>query len=684
MSEQLKILLVEDSEDDCELLGLELRRGGLDTAITRVETAREFEEQLISGEWDLVLSDYNLPAFNAPAALNIAVKHESDLPFIIISGAVSAKDAVILLKAGAHDFIEKGDYARLVPAIERELREVKMRKERLGEQATLRKLFRAVEQSPISIMITDGKGRLEYVNPHYEQVTGIGRKEVLGQLPDILAGDFVSLEQNAAVWEAVNNGKEWRGEFCNQRKNGELFWENASVAPIRDENGVLTNLLISKEDITYRKKTEEKLYRQANFDELTGLPNRGLILDRLGQALRRSDNVALMTIDMDNFKKVNESLGHSFGDQLLVMASLRLKNCLDNNYGIGRVSGDEFAIVMSDISRIGDVENVVRDVLDAFSAPFDINGHELFVTISAGLTVCPEDGNEPSILFKNAEAAMRLAKEDGRNGFRFFRPNMNRAAEERLVMEAWLRKALEKEELTLYYQPIVEPKTGRIAGAEALIRWLHPEKGLIPPDKFIPLAEETGLIVSIGQWVIETACQALKELHASGFEGLYIAVNVSPQQIWSQTLVDVVKNALVEYEVPRGSLVIEVTESVCMAETETTLTALKAMSDLGVRLAVDDFGTGFSSLNYLKRYPFNILKIDRAFISDLPDSNDDAALVNAMLAMGHSLGLSIVAEGVETEEHVAFLEERDCDLLQGYYFNPPMEKEKFLKLKDYT
>jgi len=681
MTERLKILLVEDSEDDCELLGLELCRGGLQTDITRVETAQEFEENLLKGGWDLILSDYNLPAFNAPAALNIAVKHECDLPFIIISGAVSAKDAIILLKAGAHDFIEKGDYARLVPAIERELREVKMREERRGEQATLRKLYRAVEQSPISVMITDGKGRLEYVNPHYEQITGIGRKEVLGQLPDILAGDFVSLEQNAAVWDAVNNGREWRGEFCNQRKNGELFWENVSVAPIRDESGYLTNLLISKEDITYRKEAEEKLYRQANFDELTGLPNRSLILDRLGQALERSDQVALMTVDMDNFKKVNESLGHSFGDELLMMAASRLKECLDSHYGIGRVSGDEFAIVMSDTAGIGEVENVVRDVLDAFSMPFDIRGHELFVTISAGLTVCPEDGHDPSILFKNAESAMRLAKEDGRNNFRFFRPHMNKAAEERLVLEAWLRKALEKQELTLFFQPIIDPKNGRIAGAEALIRWHHPEKGLIPPDKFIPLAEETGLIVSIGQWVIETACQALKELQSTGFDDLYVAVNVSPQQIWSQTLVGVVEDAIARYEVSAQSLVLEVTESVCLAETETTLEALKAMSDLGVRLAVDDFGTGFSSLNYLKRYPFDILKIDQAFVCDLPDSKDDAALVNAMLAMGHSLGLIIVAEGVECPAHVEFLQERDCDLLQGYYFNKPMELKEFIKLE---
>ncbi|NVK19105.1 MAG: EAL domain-containing protein [Methylocystaceae bacterium] len=681
MAPVLKVLLVEDNEDDAELLYLELRRGGLKADMVRVETAEDFTAELNQGGWDLVLSDYNLPNFNAPAALEIVNHYEKDLPFIILSGAVAAKDVVTLLKAGAHDFLEKNDLARLVPAIERELREVKMRTERKRAESTLKKLFRAVQQSPVSVMITDNKGRVEYVNPTYEATTGYSRSEVLGNLPDVMAGDFVSLDQNAEVWDAVNKGKEWRGEFCNNRKNGEVFWEYVTVAPIRDEVGGLTNLLISKEDITYRKEAEEKIYRQANFDDLTGLPNRDLTLDRLGQALERSDHAALIVVDVDNFKKVNDSLGHAVGDEVLKIVVERINSCLDQRQTAGRVSGDEFAIVVSEMNAVNEAEALIGRILDAFSTSLEIDDHEIFTTISAGIAVYPEDGVEPSILFRNSEAALSKAKEEGRNGFNFFTSHMNDRAEERLLLESGLRRALENDELCLFFQPIVDAKTGQIIGAESLIRWAHPNKGLIFPDEFIPLAEESGLIVPIGKWVIEEACKCIKDFHAIGFGDFYVTVNVSPQQVWSGTLVETVEQSLKENNLSAKYLVVEMTESVCLNDSDETLKKLQDLNDLGVKLAVDDFGTGYSSLSYLKRYPFHTLKIDRTFVRDIPEDKDDMALSNAMIAMAHSLSLKVVAEGVETADQITFLREGGCDLLQGYYYSKPIAKADFIKFK---
>ncbi len=678
MANTFNVLLVEDNEDDAELLAHALKRGGLQIAMTRVETAEDFRSTLMLGEWSFILSDFNLPSFNASEALEIVQDVDNTLPFIIVSGAVSAKDAVTVLKAGAHDFIEKSEMSRLVPAIEREMREVKLRRERKKEQAVFQMLYRAVEQSPVSVMITDETGCVEYVNRHYSKVTGVLKEEAMGQLPDVMAGDFVSLEQNAAVWEAVKNGNEWRGEFCNQRKNGDIFWEYVNVAPISNDDGCLKNLLILKEDITFRKEAEEKIYRQANFDELTRLPNRTLILQRLGQELEQHDYVALVTVDLDNFKKINNSLGHKAGDAMLMSAANRLRESLESFQTIGRISGDEFAIVLADLDSSEEIELQVSKILDAFDAPFDLNGHELFVSVRAGITVYPQDGRDPAVLLKNSEAAMRQAKEGGKSDYCFFSSHMNQAAEERLVLEAALRKALERNELELYYQPIVDAEEERMAGAEALIRWNHPTMGVVYPDTFIPLAEETGLIVPIGQWVIESACQAINAFHQSGLDGIYVSVNVSPQQIWSKTLVDVVKQAIKTYEIDPSYLVLEVTESVCIADTDLTLDALQQMSAQGVRMAVDDFGTGYSSLSYLKSYPFDILKIDRAFIMDVPENKDDVALVNAMVAMGKSLGLMIVAEGVETGDHAAFLKGIHCNLLQGYHYSRPTPFDDFL------
>jgi len=684
MGRFLKVLLIEDSEDDAQLVLLELRRGGFEPEYFRVETADEFREALTKDQWDMVLSDHNLPQFNAPSALAIFNEIGIDIPFIIMSGAVRAADVVDLLKAGAHDFLEKNDLARLVPAIERELREVKVRQRQREAEETLRKLSSAVEQSPSTVIITDDKGLIEYVNPKFEKATGYTAKEVRNQLPDILGPNYLTQEQSDALWKTVRDGKEWRGEFFSQRKSGEMFWEYALVSSIKNPEGETSNYLITTEDITFIKEAEEKIYHQANYDDVTDLPNRALIFDRLGQAVVRAKDAgrtaALMTISLDNFKKINETLGHEVGDGLLKAVAQRLDECLRGAETAGRVSADEFAIILPDKESAFLPKIVSRRILERFAEAFHVADHELFTTVSIGITVCPMDGDDPGILLRNAVAAMHKAKEDGRNNYRFFSQKMNEEATERLNLEIGLRRALEKEELVLFYQPIIEAASKKMVAAETLIRWQHAERGLVSPDQFIFLAEETGLVVSIGEWVLFTACKHAKQMQQNGFPNINIAVNVSPEQIWSGSLIDSVQGALDQTGLAPQYLDLEMTEGVCMDDSTTTVETLHQLNRMGVRISIDDFGTGYSSLSYLKRYPFHKLKIDRAFVGDLPSDPDDVALVEAVLAMAKSLGLQVLAEGVETEEQCQYLTWRQCDLLQGFYFSRPIPIEEFMKL----
>jgi diguanylate cyclase (GGDEF)-like protein/PAS domain S-box-containing protein len=682
MSQPLKVLLIEDSEDDAQLVILELRRGGFKPEYVRVETAPELREALGQQKWDVVLSDYNLPEFDVQSGLAIVQETGMDIPFIIMSGFVRAADVVQYLKAGAHDFLEKDDLARLVPAIERELREVEVRKQRREAEETLHKLSRAVEQSPSMVIITDHEGLIEYVNPKFEEITGYSTEEIRGKLPDILDSGIMPQEQSDALWKTAREGKEWRGEICNQRKDGEMFWEYALVSPIKNTDGETSNYVIVTEDITFRKEAEEQLYRQANYDDLTSLPNRALMFDRLGQAVVRardsSRHAALMTIEIDNFKKIDETLGHEVADGLLQAVGQRLEECISSVETVSRLGGGEFAIILPDMESAFQARTVARNVRKQLAEPFFFDDHELFTTISIGITVCPVDGDDSGILLRNAKVAMEKAKEDGRNNYRFFSQKMNKEAMERLSLETDLRRTLEREELVLFYQPIVEAATNKVVSAEALLRWQHPERGLVPTEQFISVAEETGLIVPIGEWVLRTACKQAVQMQQSGFPEVGIAVNASPEQVWSGTLVGLVREALDESGLKPEHLDLEVTESVCMDDMPQTVATLDQLKAMGVSISIDDFGTGYSSLSYLKRYPFHTLKIDRAFVGELPSNLDDVALVEAVLVMAKRLGLQVLAEGVETEEQRQYLTSRQCDLLQGYFFSRPLPFDEFL------
>ncbi len=437
-------------------------------------------------------------------------------------------------------------------------------------------------------------------------------------------------------------------------------------------------------DITERKYHDKQLAYLANHDTLTDLPNRNLFHDRLKQAIAFHDRgnkyAAVLFIDLDHFKIVNDTFGHQKGDLLLLAVTNRLDSCIRKSDTLARFGGDKFCILLGNLSKNEDVVPVINKISNAFIPVFKFNDVEIFITASIGISIFPADGDDPDQLLKNAETAMYHAKGEGRNTYQFFSSEMNNRVFERLSLETSLHKALEKTEFLLHYQPTVDVATNRIVGMEALVRWNHPEMGLVPPGRFISHAEESGLIVPIGEWVLKTACKQNKEWQEKGCPPLRVAVNLSARQFKQKNLVQMVARVLEETQLEPRWLELEITESVVMQNPEETIKILEELKQMGIELAIDDFGTGYSSLSYLKRFPLKILKIDQSFVRDVTNDEDDATIVKAIIAMAHGLGMKVIAEGVETAEQLAFLATYNCEEIQGYYFSKPLSADMFEKL----
>jgi len=443
-------------------------------------------------------------------------------------------------------------------------------------------------------------------------------------------------------------------------------------------------VVVAHKDITSLKKAEQEIEWLAQHDFLTRLPNRMLFNDRLGQALALADRqkgmAALLFIDLDSFKVINDTLGHAGGDSLLEAVARRLERRVRRSDTIARFGGDEFVIILNGPREMDDVAHAVRSMLDSLLLPFEINGQEVFVAASVGIALYPMDGNNADVLMKSADIAMYHAKERGGNTFLFYQQKMNRKALKRLALETELRHALEKQEFILHYQPWKDLSSGRLSGMEALLRWRHPQKGMVSPLHFIPVAEETSLILPIGEWVLRTACMQAKTLHDAGFPSMKIAVNVSGRQLRHYELADVVEKVLGETGIDPGCLELEFTESSIMEDSKQTIKMLHSIRKMGVKLAIDDFGTGYSSLSYLKRFPIDKIKIDRSFVKGIPSDREDMALTRAMIVMAHSLHLEVVAEGVETEEQLSFLHRQACSIAQGYHISRPLPLVEIQKL----
>lgn len=555
--------------------------------------------------------------------------------------------------------------------------------ERKRHEDELRKLSQAVEQSPAAVMLTNPQGQIEYANPKFSQITGYDLEEVRGKNPRILKSGETSPEEYSKLWDTITAGQEWHGEFHNRRKDGTFFWEHASISPVRNDTGEISHFLAIKEDITERKHYEEQLQHLATHDDLTGLANRALLQDRLDQSIlfaKRSGRlVAALLLDLDRFKIINDSLGHSFGDSLLKIIAERLTESVRGADTVARLGGDEFVILLAEVANEDDVGKVAKKILDNITAPFLIGDREITITASLGISIYPQDGEDEETLIRNADIAMYRAKEEG-NTFRLYAPDMNLVVHEVMEMETDLRRALERNELLLHYQPKLNLKTGKITGAEALLRWQHPVRGMIMPGIFIPLAEETGLIQPIGEWVLQQICLQIKAWQAQGLPVVPIAANLSARQFRKDDLGETVERILQETGLPPHLLELELTESMIMRDPQSAVATMQQLNLLGVSLALDDFGTGYSSLNYLRRFPVDCLKIDRSFISDVADDPSAAAVATSIIAIAHSLGLQAVAEGVETREQLDFLSKCGCDSYQGYLFSAPVPTSDFTEM----
>ena len=552
--------------------------------------------------------------------------------------------------------------------------------ERRSAEEKSRLAFEAIRHSGEGILVTDAQHRIISANPAFESVTGYSAAEVAGHTPQI----YSSVNQDEGLFETVRqtveNSGHWQGEVWNRRKNGEVYPEWLGVSAVREADGKARYYVYIFSDMTERKAAQERIEFLAHHDPLTELPNRLLLRDRMAQAMahatRMQSRVALIFLDLDRFKKINDSLGHPVGDALLKAVVERLKSCVRESDTISRQGGDEFVIVLNDVRDSDAVSRVADKIHQRMGHPFLIGEHSLITSFSMGVAIYPDDGEDFDVLMQKADTAMYHAKEAGRNSHRFFTEQMNLQVVEHMNLETQLRRALENDEFVLHYQPQLDLQERTIIGVEALVRWNSPDNGLVPPAKFIPVAEDSGLIVQIGAWVLREACRQAREWQDAGLPPFVMAVNLSAIQFKRLDLVNTVINALVLSDLDSQWLELELTESILLQDAEATLDTVHRLKALGVKLSVDDFGTGYSSLAYLKRFAVDKLKIDQSFVRDLVTDPDDAAIVRAIIQMAHSLKLKTIAEGVETEELCNLLQLFRCDEIQGYWLARPMPAEE--------
>ncbi len=558
--------------------------------------------------------------------------------------------------------------------------------DRKAAEHQLRKFSLAVEQSPESIVITNIGAEIEYVNEAFVQKSGYQREDVIGKNPRILKSGKTPQEAYVGMWDALTNGRPWSGEFINRREDGSEYTEHAIVTPIRQPDGQVTHYVAVKEDISFRKAAEEEINNLAFYDPLTLLPNRRLLSDRLKQALASSARSgkygALLFIDLDNFKVTNDTLGHTVGDLMLQTVGQRLVTCVREGDTVARLGGDEFVLMLEGLNgtmteSAAQAKTVGEKVLGTISQPYLLAGHHCRSTPSIGVTLFTDHSETSDELLKRADLAMYEAKKAGRNTLRFFDPEMQAAVAARAALEADLRNAVLCDQFKLFYQAQVDGE-GHLTGVEALVRWLHPERGIVPPGEFIPLAEETGLILPLGQWVLQVACAQLTSWSMRPeMSHLTISVNVSAHQFHQKEFVVQVLAIIARTGASPRLLKLELTESLLVDDVESVIAKMTELKANGVGFSLDDFGTGYSSLSYLKRLPLDQLKIDQSFVRDILVDPNDAAIAKMVIVLAQSLGLAVIAEGVETEAQRLFLERLGCHAYQGYLFGRPIPVEEF-------
>ncbi len=544
------------------------------------------------------------------------------------------------------------------------------------DQERLRQAAVVFDCTREGVLVSDSRGVIVHVNRALVEITGYPAEEVLGRRPNMFKSGRHGPEFYQAMFKTIDEHGEWHGEIWNRRKSGEVYPQWQTVRAITDDKGLVSHYVAVFSDISAIKNSQTELARLVHHDPLTDLPNRLLFTDRTEQALasaqRHQTGCALLMIDLDHFKIINDSLGHNVGDLLLKAVAERLLRVFGKGFTVARLGGDEFAVLIDSCAQASQAAGLAQQVLEIMKGPFDVDKHQLFISASVGISVFPGDALNAEQLLRNADSALFKAKSSGREGYALYTEELTAHAQYRVEVASDLRRALEQQELRVYYQPVHELKTSRLIGVEALVRWEHPQRGLLAPGEFIPIAERTGLIAEIDAWVLEQACWQMVQWQGAGVELAFVAVNISSRLFARPELFALVSTVLADTGLDPALLELEVTESAVMDNSQVALEQMHRLRALGLRLAIDDFGTGFSSLLRLKRLPVQKLKIDQGFVAGLPGDNDDVAIVRAVIALGQSMGLQVHAEGIEQVGQAQFLLDLDCDLGQGYWFGRPM------------
>jgi diguanylate cyclase (GGDEF)-like protein/PAS domain S-box-containing protein len=539
------------------------------------------------------------------------------------------------------------------------------------------------QNSNEGIIITDRDLKIQAVNPAFSSITQYSEEEVIGNNTLFLRSTYHDSEFYKQIWKSTLQSGYWKGEMWSVRKNGEPFPQWLNISTIKDSNGKIRNYIGIFFDITTMKQSEKELEFLAHHDPLTELPNRLLLSARLSQSIKRAKReakkIALLFLDLDRFKEINDTFGHSYGDEILIKITQRFKSCMREKDTIARIGGDEFVFLIEDVEKIDDIESILEKILSLFDTEVVVNKQSFQLSASIGIAIYPNDGDNIEDLIKNADTAMYKAKDSGRNTYCFYTEEMTQDLFTKMLFKKEIVKALENEEFVLHYQPQVSLDSGRILGAEVLVRWEHPEKGLLYPDKFIALAEQTKLIIPIGKFILQKACEQMKEWIEQGVLCGRLAVNISAVQIQQNNLYQEVVDVLTQTKLSGSYLEFEITESFMMENPQASITLFKKFKNLGISFSIDDFGTGYSSLNYLKQLPVDKLKIDKSFIMDIPKDKEDIAITSTIIAMAKNLGLNVIAEGIETKEQHEFLKSSGCYEGQGYYYSKPLSKDDFVK-----
>jgi diguanylate cyclase (GGDEF)-like protein/PAS domain S-box-containing protein len=675
-SEKPLILLVDDVPANIHVLAASMS----DLYHIKIATSGQKALDIVAQteKPELILLDVMMPEMNGIEVLQHlrANPETTHIPVIFVSADTSEQTQLDGLSLGADDYLTKPVVISIL------LVRVKNILERKRAQAQLRLASHVFDHSGEAIIVSDSENKIISVNPAFTRITGYELDEVFGKNPRFLSSGRTTKKEYESMWQTIQTQSFWQGEMWDRHKDGRIYPKLLIISVVRNQHGNIDYYIGSFTDITEQKVVEERIQHIAHHDPLTQLPNRLYLQVSLQQFLtmahRNNEEVALMFIDLDRFKTINDTLGHHIGDGLLIEVANRLKATVRESDVVARLGGDEFVIALMGKNIAHFAATISEKILHDLSQTCVIENNSLHTTPSIGVAIYPQDGDCPESLMKNADSAMYHAKSSGRNNVQYFSKITQKDNSELLSLEHELYEAVKKEQFYLHYQPQIDSATRKIVGVEALLRWNHPTLGNVPPDKFIPLAEETGLILKLGEWVLNTACRQLHEWKKQGVS-VRMAVNLSMHQLRSPTLVDLVSRILAENELEHGDLELEITESVAMNEPDKVIELLNQLRAIGAELAIDDFGTGYSSLAYLKLLPIQRLKIDKSFVDDIENGGNDGAICNACIALAHALGIEIVAEGVETQGQFNFLVSSGSQIIQGYFFHKPMLAQDMLQ-----